>query len=68
MITHHDAICYIPLENSVPLNVNSAGPWLSAGLMWFIAVNQAVNSGENLYQCGGVKVSHPDGGVGTRLE
>jgi fucose 4-O-acetylase-like acetyltransferase len=41
VIAHHAAICYTPLENSVPLNLNTAGPWLSAALMWFIAVNQA---------------------------
>jgi hypothetical protein len=27
-----------------------------------------VNGGENLYQCGGVKVSHPDGRVGIGLD
>jgi fucose 4-O-acetylase-like acetyltransferase len=41
VIAHHASICYNVFNDTVPLNLNTAGVALSTALMWFIAVNQA---------------------------
>ena len=56
VVARHASISYNPIEPSVPYNIDSAGPWLTAGLTWFIAVNQCILHG---HVFSALRVFHP---------